>query len=230
VNTSWNLPIPIDLSCPGTDWDSVFSPHFNKWAMQYGNNPSPSKRCIRYLGLDSNHGFLGSDGMFNSISLIDILQQTQIKKVIVIYTLPSDEYYSRLAYRWAYIKQSSDGNQNINNFKELCNDTLHTYIQYANEGFGYCNTGRDLFDVIHSSDVDCLYLNISNLIAGDSVEYSKLLTFIDEDPLHNYVDSAREYREFMFSPFGSIMDIVKNDENFYTAAKIEANRFNGILN
>lgn len=217
VNTRWNLPVPVDLTCPGTDWDSDYT-HFAKWPMEYGNNPTPTKRCIRYIGSDSDHGFLNSNGELNANLFIDVLQKTQIKKIIVIYTLPSDEYYSRLAYRWAYIKQSPDGNKNIDNFKELCNDTLRSYIQYATSGFGYVYTGHDVFSIIDSIGVDCLYLNISKLIAGDSLEYNKLLTFIDEEPLHNYVELAHEYREFMFLPFGSIMDIVKNDEHFYAAA------------
>ena len=219
VHSAWNVPVQVDLICPGSDWDSDTT-NFGKWLMKYGANKTASKRCIRYQGLDSDHGFSSSNGTFNAEVFTNVLLQTQIKKIIVAYTVPTDEYYSRLAYRWAYIKEGIDGDQKTSNFEELCDSVLNSYTHYANQGFGYYNAERSVFDIVNASGAEYLYLNVSKLIAGDNNEYSKLLTFIDEEPLHNYIELAREYRKFMFDSFGSIMDIVENDENFYTAAKL----------
>ena len=49
--------------------------------------------------------------------------------------------------------------------------------------------------------LDTCYIDIGKLVMGNLKEYSKLLSFIEEEPLEDFKTITNDYREFAFGKY-----------------------------
>ena len=180
-----NLPVQVDINCQGADWWFEKQSFKNNRLYKLNNfstNNNATKDCIKVL---PNHELRDGPDNVDVEQLKGILNSSSIKNIIIPHLY--EEMYDPFRMRWKLLLKEKGSNR----YKSWNDIDMKEFMDYHIENKTY-----EVF-----SDTKVHYMDIGKLVMGNLREYSKLLSFIEEEPLEDFKTITNDYREFAFGKY-----------------------------
>jgi hypothetical protein len=179
------LPTQVDINCLGADWwpdKQSFKNNRLSKTIQHCNNDNAIKDCVKVL---PNHELRAHITDIDIEKLKAILKSSNINNIIIPHLF--EQMYDPFRMRWnLLLKEKGD-----NKYKSWDEINMKEFMDYHIENKTY-----EVFP-----DTKVHYMDIGKLVMGNLREYSKLLSFIEEEPLEDFKTITTDYREFAFGKY-----------------------------
>ena len=182
-NQKRNLAKQVDINVVGADWwydKQDFEVNRYEKREQYSNNLKSTKDCFKVL---PNHELRLNNYEPNTELLKYFILRNNVKNIIMPYI--DGELYDAFRKRWSVLQKE----KGVDKYWEDID--MKSYMRMHME--------RDTYKL--RPDVNTCYIDIGKLVMGNLKEYSKLLSFIEEEPLEDFKTITNDYREFAFGKY-----------------------------